>query len=238
MNQATTLLDLWLAHKWLPLFALVVSWLTALCSKESLFPVSFSKRWLPLVVLGLSMGASGVKAVIAGDTWGAWALHSALTTFLALGGYAVVVKSVFGDNPPTWMKVLALIFDDQPAKKDDGSKGGAIATLLVLVGLSCCVIANTTACKAGTGDIIVKDLSPAASCIVGALAEGGTSDPMVIVAECAGTTIADVIKVIGDLLDNAPKTPAMDGSVGVATTPWRAHLVVVLQNAYAAKAKQ
>ena len=108
-----------------------------------------------------------------------------------------------------------------------------IAASFALLGFVCVVSVNS--CK--QFDMAVHDMQPAAACIAGALANGGTEDPMVIIAECAGTTIEDIIKVIGDLLDNAPDASALpDGSVGGMSPGQRAHLIRTLENAYHAKA--
>jgi hypothetical protein len=100
---------------------------------------------------------------------------------------------------------------------------GSLAGVLTLAGAAL----GQAACTAQQANTVVHDLSPAAACIAGALADGAISDPMIIVAECAGVTIEDVITVIADLLDNAPDA----GSPAVS-----AHLKDMLAKAHTAKA--
>lgn len=82
-------------------------------------------------------------------------------------------------------------------RKADGPKGGAIATLLVLVGVSCCVVANTTACG---NKPLVNDVTTAfttiSGCVVSSIETGGLSDPIQIAAQCGGIVIAQVIAII------------------------------------------
>jgi hypothetical protein len=262
MQSIDQLLALVWAHKWLALVALIASYGSTLLSPDSKFPITVSKRARVGLVFGFAFfGATLTSYASSGQdmkTWAAtWLLHGALATFLSLGGYAAIVTVVFDGNAPAWLKALALIVPDSGKGPPDGGspasyrtnakpplddedktlpgaersplpRGLAVAAVLALVGVVCCVQVN--ACK--QFDTIVHDLTPAAACIVGALSDGGTEDPMVIVSECAGTTIADVIRVIGDLLDNAPDAESPEaGAVGYSPSQ-RAHLLRVLSNAH------
>jgi hypothetical protein len=148
----------------------------------------------------------------------AWPIATALIT--ALFGAA----EKYADSHPRFHVFLAFVesagFDARGTLAaiakllPKAPTGSGPAALLVAIGFSCCLVANT-ACTAQQANTIIHDVSPAGACIVNALAEGGASDPMVIVAECAGTTIADVVQVIEDLLANPAQTPDA-GAVGVS----------------------
>jgi len=66
-------------------------------------------------------------------------------------------------------------------------------------------------------------LEPAGACIVTQLLDGGATDPLAIVAACAGVTIDDVIQVIETLMAAQPDAGLADGGV----TPTAARLAAV-----------
>ncbi len=59
------------------------------------------------------------------------------------------------------------------------------------------------ACTAQEANTVIKDISPAGSCIAGELLSGVT-DPVAILAVCVGVTIDDVITTIEDILAATP----------------------------------
>lgn len=79
--------------------------------------------------------------------------------------------------------------------------------------LAALAIVEAPACKPGQVQTITNTLSPAAACIVEQLVQGGASDPLQIVAACAGTTITDVIAVIEELI---AAQPADAGTTGLS----------------------
>ena len=78
---------------------------------------------------------------------------------------------------------------------------------------------------------VVPLIEPAGACIAEALISGGAADPLMIVAECAGTTIEDVIAVIESLLAASP-----DAGVTPAVVAHRAYLGEMHTKALALKA--
>lgn len=59
-------------------------------------------------------------------------------------------------------------------------------------------------------------IEPAGACIATQLLEGGATDPLQIVAACAGVTIDDVIAVIEALMAQAPDATASPALVRLA----------------------
>ena len=77
--------------------------------------------------------------------------------------------------------------------------------LSVVLGLaSALAIVEAPACKPGQPAQVVQLLTPAGACIASALLSGGVSDPLAIVAACAGVTLDDVIAVVEMLLSQSP----------------------------------
>jgi hypothetical protein len=75
----------------------------------------------------------------------------------------------------------------------------------LLAGLVCgALIVESPACKPGQAQTVIQLVTPAGACIAQALLSGGVADPLQIVAQCAGTTIDDVIAVIETLMAAAP----------------------------------
>ena len=85
--------------------------------------------------------------------------------------------------------------------------GFASAGLALLVGLTIPALPSCAAFNKAAPLV-----APAGACIATQLLEGGATDPLQIVAACAGVTIEDVIAVIESLMAQAPDagaTPAM-----------------------------
>lgn len=79
-------------------------------------------------------------------------------------------------------------------------------------------------------------LQPAESCIINALfVNGGLQDPMLVVRQCAGVTIADVIQAIQALLAQ-PTVTSADSGLGAAPRVSRADLEAALAKAQAIQA--
>ncbi len=86
---------------------------------------------------------------------------------------------------------------------------GLLVTGLVLLAPLCFTEGCTPQQRAADVSIITHDLAPAEACIVRQIALGELAEPLVIVAACAGVTVADVYKVTSDLLaDEADAGPA------------------------------
>jgi len=84
-------------------------------------------------------------------------------------------------------------------------------------------------------------LTPAEACIVNALfINGGLQDPSIILTQCAGVTIADVIQVIETLLANQPDASVvtLDGGAGGPMKVSRAELEAALAKSKALQAAQ
>jgi len=77
-------------------------------------------------------------------------------------------------------------------------------------------------------------LEPAGACIVTQLLDGGATDPLAIVAACAGVTIDDVIQVIETLMAAQPDAGLADGGV----TPTAARLAAVHVRAVSIRASR
>jgi hypothetical protein len=74
--------------------------------------------------------------------------------------------------------------------------GGVLAFLVGIV----CGFTTNTGCKGSvTPNEVVQDITPAGACIAQQLLVGGATDPLQIIAACAGTAIEDVIQVVEQL---------------------------------------
>jgi hypothetical protein len=76
------------------------------------------------------------------------------------------------------------------------------------LGVSCLTKAQTQA--------VITDITPAGACIVTQLLQGGATDPLQIVTACSGTTIADVIEVIEELMAASDATVDAGGDAGAS----------------------
>lgn len=86
--------------------------------------------------------------------------------------------------------------------------------LSLLLGLAVpAAVVELPSCSVTTANAVAQDLTPAGACIATALLSGGATDPIQILAECAGTTIDDVIQVVETLMANGPDTGADAGVI-------------------------
>ena len=107
-----------------------------------------------------------------------------------------------------------------------------IITLALGLGAGATMIGTTVGCpQAQTAQNI---LQPAEACIINALfVNGGLQDPMLVVRQCAGVTIADVIQVIQSLLAQPTVTSSADAALGASMGVTRADLENALKKAEA-----
>lgn len=86
-------------------------------------------------------------------------------------------------------------------------------------------------CSATTTNAVIQDITPAGACIADQLLSGGATDPLQIVAACAGVTIDDVIQVVEQLLAAQPDGGLVDGG----PTPLASRLAAVHTRALSLK---
>ncbi len=104
------------------------------------------------------------------------------------------------------------------------------------------IAGNEAACQPISEAQVLSDLSPVGSCVLqGELsaAVDAISDPILLVTsllQCTGATVAAIIKIAQQALDNPPPTVLADAGTGVSLSVRTARLqkVLVAAKAYAA----
>jgi hypothetical protein len=100
---------------------------------------------------------------------------------------------------------------------------------MIRLALASLLVALVIACSATTTQAVIQDITPTGACIATQLLDGGATDPLQIVAACAGTTIADVIQVVETLTSAQPDS-------GTNPTTLQLRLAAVHTRALALKA--
>lgn len=78
----------------------------------------------------------------------------------------------------------------------------SVTKLVVSGAISAAVALATPGCSGAANQQALTDVGQVAACAIGALVAGGIADPMLIVQQCAGLTLADLEQIAASLINS------------------------------------
>ncbi|MGA7123699.1 MAG: hypothetical protein WBY94_26580 [Polyangiaceae bacterium] len=107
-------------HQWVPLMALLSTWIVQLLSRDSRFPITLpasweDNRWKPVAIVIVSQVQAVAVAHMGGQSWHDAVILGLHTAMWSMGLWSLTVKAVWNDKAPAWVKWLAMSVPTPPS---------------------------------------------------------------------------------------------------------------------------